>query len=70
MAGWTLAAGQRSAARWDASDADGRGARALCAAPVRVVARAGLDGVTFRGVEKEAGVTTFWPHTSSARATR
>jgi AcrR family transcriptional regulator len=35
----------------------GQGRDALCAALVRVVAREGLDGVTFRSVAKEAGVT-------------
>jgi TetR/AcrR family transcriptional regulator, regulator of biofilm formation and stress response len=35
----------------------GRGRDALCAALVRVVAREGLDGVTFRSVAREAGVT-------------
>lgn len=35
----------------------GEGREALCAALVRVVAREGLDGVTFRAVAAEAGVT-------------
>lgn len=35
----------------------GEGREALCRALVRVVARDGLDGVTFRSVAKEAGVT-------------
>lgn len=35
----------------------GAGRDALCAALVRVVARDGLEGVTFRSVAKEAGVT-------------
>jgi AcrR family transcriptional regulator len=35
----------------------GSGRDALCAALVRVVARDGLDGVTFRSVAAEAGVT-------------
>ena len=35
----------------------GAGREALCRALVRVVARDGLDGVTFRSVAREAGVT-------------
>ena len=35
----------------------GSGRDALCAALVRIVARDGLDGVTFRSVAAEAGVT-------------
>ena len=35
----------------------GEGRDALCEALVRIVAREGLDGVTFRSVAAEAGVT-------------
>jgi AcrR family transcriptional regulator len=35
----------------------GEGREALCEALVRIVAREGLDGVTFRSVAREAGVT-------------
>jgi AcrR family transcriptional regulator len=35
----------------------GEGREALCAALVRVVARSGLDGVTYRSVAAEAGVS-------------